>query len=169
MSLLISGPKGPGNDIDVYLRPLIDELKILWESGVDTYDVSKSQNFQMKAAVMWTVNDFPAYANLSGWSTKENLTCPCYTKETSYRRLKTGSKLCYMGHRRFLLEDQLWWDQKMQFDRKINERATPKRQEGDEVLNELDGLRLITFGKAGKKQVIAGFGKKHNIFFELPY
>ena len=82
MSLLVSGPKGPGNDIDVYLRPLIDELKILWESGVDTYDVSKSQNFQMKAAVMWTVNDFPAYANLSGWSTKENLTCPCYTKET---------------------------------------------------------------------------------------
>ena len=66
-----------------------------------------------------------------------------------------------MGHRRFLLEDQLWWDQKMQFDRKINERATPKRQEGDEVLNELDGLRLITFGKAGKKQVV-GFGKKHN-------
>ena len=29
MSLLIPGPKGLGNDIDVYLRPLIDELKIL--------------------------------------------------------------------------------------------------------------------------------------------
>ena len=30
MSMLIPGPKSPGNDIDVFLRPLIDELKELW-------------------------------------------------------------------------------------------------------------------------------------------
>ena len=34
MSLLILGPENPGNDIDVFLRPLIDELKELWEWGV---------------------------------------------------------------------------------------------------------------------------------------
>jgi hypothetical protein len=26
MPVLIQGPKQPGNDIDVYLRPLVDEL-----------------------------------------------------------------------------------------------------------------------------------------------
>ncbi len=31
MSLLIPGPRSPGKDIDVYLRPLIDELKEYWE------------------------------------------------------------------------------------------------------------------------------------------
>ncbi|XP_028091354.1 uncharacterized protein LOC114291688 [Camellia sinensis] len=31
LSLLISGPQQPGNDIDVYLAPLIDDLKMLWE------------------------------------------------------------------------------------------------------------------------------------------
>ncbi|XP_024172090.1 uncharacterized protein LOC112178122 [Rosa chinensis] len=31
LTLLISGPKQPGNDIDVYLEPLIDDLKVLWE------------------------------------------------------------------------------------------------------------------------------------------
>ena len=129
MTLLIPGLKGLGNDIDVYLRPLIDELKTLWDNGVDTYDVSKSQNFQMKAAVMWTVNDFPAYANLFGWSTKGKLAYPCCNKGTSSRRLKNGSKLCYMGHKRFLPEDHLWQDQKMQFDRKIDKRTVPKRQE----------------------------------------
>ena len=123
----------------------------------------------MKATVRWTVNDFPAYANVSVWSTKGKLACPCCNKETSSRRLKNGSKLCYMGHRQFLLEDHLWRDQKMQFDRKIYKKVAPKHQEGDEVLNELEGLRPITFEKAGKKQVIAGFGKKHNIFFQLPY
>ncbi|XP_024200594.1 uncharacterized protein LOC112203928 [Rosa chinensis] len=29
LTLLISGPKQPGNDIDVYLQPLIDDLKLL--------------------------------------------------------------------------------------------------------------------------------------------
>jgi len=40
LSLLISGPKGPGNDIDVYLQPLIEELIELWEVGVLTYDAA---------------------------------------------------------------------------------------------------------------------------------
>ena len=33
----------PGNEIDIYLKPLVDELKELWEEGVETYDeVQKS-------------------------------------------------------------------------------------------------------------------------------
>lgn len=38
LSMLISGPKQPGNDIDVYLTPLIEDLKFLWENGVEVYD-----------------------------------------------------------------------------------------------------------------------------------
>ncbi|XP_076931394.1 uncharacterized protein LOC143596521 [Bidens hawaiensis] len=34
MSLLIQDPRQPGNNIDVYLSPLIDDLKTLWDSGV---------------------------------------------------------------------------------------------------------------------------------------
>ncbi|XXG47865.1 hypothetical protein AAC387_Pa02g2433 [Persea americana] len=34
MSLLIPNPHQPSNDIDVYLRPLIDELNELWENVV---------------------------------------------------------------------------------------------------------------------------------------
>ena len=30
MPVLIPGPKQPGNDIDVYLRPLVEELLLLW-------------------------------------------------------------------------------------------------------------------------------------------
>ena len=64
--LLILGPKSPGNDIDVYLEPLINELKQLWEVGVETFDASRKQNFIMHASLLWTINDFPAYGNLSG-------------------------------------------------------------------------------------------------------
>ncbi|KAI9196721.1 hypothetical protein LWI28_026426 [Acer negundo] len=71
MSLLILRPSAPGNDIDVYLQPLIDELKELWDNGLKTFDASSNQNFNMRAALLWTISDFSAYANFSGWSTKE--------------------------------------------------------------------------------------------------
>ncbi|XP_019430146.1 PREDICTED: uncharacterized protein LOC109337591, partial [Lupinus angustifolius] len=102
LSLIIPGPKSPGNDIDVYLQPLVDDLKVLWESGVETCDASKNQTFQMRAALMWTINDFPAYAMLSGWSTKGKLTCPCFNHETNSAYLMHSRKMCYMDHRVFL-------------------------------------------------------------------
>ena len=60
LALLIPGPKGSGIKIDIYLQPLIDELNKLWQVGVTTFDSSRNQNFNMCAAVLWTINDFPA-------------------------------------------------------------------------------------------------------------
>jgi hypothetical protein len=34
LTVLVSGPKQLGDRIDVYLRPLVDVLEILWKSGV---------------------------------------------------------------------------------------------------------------------------------------
>jgi len=66
MSMLIPGPRSPRMNIDVYLRPLIDELKELWVKGVDTWDAKVKRNFKLHAILLWTINDFPAYALLSG-------------------------------------------------------------------------------------------------------
>jgi hypothetical protein len=35
LSGLIPGPHQPGNDIDTYFRPLVDDLKLLWCKGVE--------------------------------------------------------------------------------------------------------------------------------------
>jgi hypothetical protein len=90
LSLLIPGPGAPGNDIDVYLQPLVDDLHELWNEGVSTYDALTKETFQMHAALLWTINDFPAYANLSGWSTKGKLACPVCNKDTTHCWLKYG-------------------------------------------------------------------------------
>ena len=66
MSLLILGPKSSGRDMDIFLRPIVDELKLLWVEGVDVYDASTKENFTMHAALLWTVNDFLIYSLLSG-------------------------------------------------------------------------------------------------------
>nr|GEZ19278.1 hypothetical protein [Tanacetum cinerariifolium] len=53
LTLLIPGPKSPGKDIDVYLRPLIEDLKFLWDrKGVETRDVASGQKFNMRAMVL---------------------------------------------------------------------------------------------------------------------
>ncbi|KAM6587737.1 hypothetical protein CsatA_010342 [Cannabis sativa] len=76
MVVLIPGRRAPGKDIDVYLQPLIEELKELWEKGVRTFDVVDKTYFTMRAAVLWTINDFPAYGTVSGYSTQGYKACP---------------------------------------------------------------------------------------------
>ena len=44
LSLLIPGPTSPGNDIDVYLQPLVEELKELWDFGVKTFEGSSKNH-----------------------------------------------------------------------------------------------------------------------------
>ena len=62
LSLLIPGPTSLGNDIDVYLQPLLKEL---WDGVVKMFDVSSKKSFQMHATLLWTINDFPTYGDIS--------------------------------------------------------------------------------------------------------
>jgi hypothetical protein len=55
---------------------LIDELTQLWFSEALTYDISRKQNFVIKTTLLWTINDFPAYGMVSGWSMHEKLAYP---------------------------------------------------------------------------------------------
>jgi len=52
LSMVISGPSSPVWNINVCLQPLIDELMQLWSSEALTYDISRKQNFFMRAALM---------------------------------------------------------------------------------------------------------------------
>ncbi|XP_057246859.1 uncharacterized protein LOC125499462 [Beta vulgaris subsp. vulgaris] len=151
LSMLIPGPKGPGDAIDVYLQPLIEELKELWEVGVETYDASKKENFKMHAALLLTINDFPAYGMLSGWSTKGKRACPCCHKETSYMWLPNCFKHVYMRHRRFLPINHPWRRKKDVFGKKEKGEA-PKPLSGEEVLEQVRDLEGICLSKDPSKK-----------------
>ena len=66
LSLLIPGPTSPRNDIDMYLQPLVEELKELWDVRVEMFDMSTKRSFQMHIALLWTINDLPKYGDISG-------------------------------------------------------------------------------------------------------
>ena len=58
MSMLIQGPKQPGNNINLYLGLLQEELDTLWKTPAKTWDASKGEYFNMRAALMTTVHDY---------------------------------------------------------------------------------------------------------------
>ena len=58
LTLLILGKKQPGNDIDVYLQPFIEDLLELWNNGVNIYDAFTKTVFNLRAILLWTINDF---------------------------------------------------------------------------------------------------------------
>ncbi|KAL6189211.1 hypothetical protein ACLB2K_040601 [Fragaria x ananassa] len=94
LTLLISGPKQPGNDIDVYLQPLVDDLKVLWDEIEEVYDSVRGEYFKLKAVLLWTINDFPAYGNLSG---KDDAPTPL-TREETFARVQGLPKASGKGN-----------------------------------------------------------------------
>ncbi|CAN1153447.1 hypothetical protein LINPERHAP2_LOCUS19416 [Linum perenne] len=175
ISMLIPGPESPGDAIDVYLQPLIAELKELWEVGIQTFDASKRQNFQLHAALMWTINDFPAYGNLSGWSTKGRLACPACNMDTMSTWLYKGAEFCYMGHRRWLPTGHRWRRDKESFDGTKEKRIQPRSFSGDDLLSQMQDLEGIPLTKCTKTKVKIDHKfrgdnwNKKSIFFCLPY
>ena len=98
LCMMIVGPRQSGNDIDVYLTLLIEDLRKLWEDGVDVWDGNLQQTFRLRAMVFCTINDFPANRNLSGYSVKGHHACPISEKNMSFIQLKHGKKTIYIRH-----------------------------------------------------------------------
>ncbi|CAM8993530.1 unnamed protein product [Rhodiola kirilowii] len=140
LSLLISGPRQPGNDIDVYLAPLIDDMKLLWDKGVRTYDASRQEYFNMRAILMCTINDFPAYGNLSGYSIKGYKACPVCGEGTHARHLSNCRKMVYMRHRRFLPRHHPYRRKKAAFNGETEHGMEPQPASGDEILQKIQNI-----------------------------
>ena len=79
-SMMILGPRQPGNDIDFYLSPLIEVLTKLWDEEVVVFDGYRNKTFNLSAMVFFTINDFLAYGNSSEYSVKGHHACPIYEK-----------------------------------------------------------------------------------------
>ncbi|XP_070667770.1 uncharacterized protein [Malus domestica] len=142
MTLLIT--EDPGRSIDVYLRPLVDELKDLWTHGVRTYDKCTGKMFTLRAAMMWIVNDFPAYAMVSKWSTRGYMACPvCKEDVTSSWH---AGKDCYHGHQRWLPWDHEWREKDKEFDREKEHCLRPREWSGAQILEQLNHLDFALFG-----------------------
>ena len=133
----------------------------------------------MHAALMWTINDFPAYGDLSGWNTKGAFACPCCNYNTHSRWLTNGGKYFFMGHRRFLDKDHRFRKDRVSFDGTQEMEPAPTIPSGKDVIMQTEGFNFCFGKKHAKKTTKRKKGeeneedlnawKKRIIFFTLPY
>ncbi|KAL0440758.1 UNVERIFIED_CONTAM: hypothetical protein Sradi_0014700 [Sesamum radiatum] len=103
ITMVILDPSNQKRLIDVYLVPLIKELLQLWYVGVRMYGNTTDEAFIMRAALMWTVNDLPAYGMAFRWSTIGIIGYPVCMDGTRAFHLQHGKKACYFDcHKKFL-------------------------------------------------------------------
>nr|AAF79675.1 F9C16.30 [Arabidopsis thaliana] len=155
LTILNSRPNHPRGSLDVFLQPLIEELKELWSTGVDAYDVSLSQNFNLKAVLLWTIRDFPAYSMLSGWTTHGKLSCPVSMESTKSIYLPNGRKTCWkdlnLRHNIDVMHTE-----KNFLDNIMNTLLRVKGKSKDNIMSRMDienfcsrpGLHIDSNGKA---------------------
>jgi hypothetical protein len=143
---------------------LIDELTQLWSSEALTYDISRKQNFVMRAALMWTINDFPTYKMVSGWSTHGKLACLyCMENNRSFTLTNGGKAFFFYCHRRFLpINHRCRKNIKDFFIGRVEKDVARPRLSSEELHDVVLEYGDIVFGLQSGKQKFPGFGSTHN-------
>jgi len=168
LCMMISGPRQPRNDIDIYLSVFIEDLRLLWDEGIEVFEAYENVNFNSRALLFCTINDFLAYENLSGYSVKGYHTFLICEGNTSYHQLKYGRNTTYIEHRRVLKHNHPYHRLKKAFDSCQEDKTAPLPLTAEEVYNRLCHVE-VTFGKTLKNSDKKNIRKKKSIFLELPY
>jgi hypothetical protein len=144
LTILVSGPKQPGDSIDVYSRPLVDDLKILWRPGVpEVWDQCQHEEFTMHAMLFTTINDNPAHRNLSGQSKRKGASCPHCLEDTCTIWLRHSKKYVFMGHHHFLCKKHPYRAMDFQFNEETENRAVSLHVTGDLVHLKVKDIKTI--------------------------
>ena len=169
LSLIIPGY--PGDNMSVYMEPLIDDLLRAWEDGVQTYDRATKTNFKMHVWYMYSLHDMPAYGIFCGWCVHGKFPCPVCKAALKFNWLRRGGKYSsFDKHRQFLPLDHPFRRDTNNFTKDVVVRDHPPHiMTGAEVRAQLDTL---VFDK--KEGRFVGYGEQHawaqkSGLWRLPY
>jgi hypothetical protein len=165
--------------MDVFLEPLMEDMKILWETGAQILDEYRKESFTMRAIIFVTINNYPTLFTLSG-QFKGKVGCVVYIDGTAYMSLTASKKIVYMRHRRFLSKGHRYHQKKMDkyFDNNVELQSTAPlgNSKGKRVFNIVSKLKFV-FGKKTKdgkprkdvKPTPRATFKKKSIFLDVRY
>ena len=118
----------------------------MWDQGVEVFDGFANETFKLHAMLICTINDFPAYGNLSGYSVKGHKACPICEEDTASQQLKHGRKTVYLWHRRFVRSHHPYRRLKKAFNGHQEGSGPPTPLTGVEVYEKVNNIDH-TFGK----------------------
>src|SRR5437762_5232114 len=149
LSILIQGPKQPGNDIDVFLEPLLEDMAKLWNDGELVWDEFKQECFTLRAMIFVAITDYPGGFSLSG-QMKGKKGCLVCLGDTQYVYLFGSKKLVYMRSRRFLPPSHKYRKMRKEFDGTEEKGRAPKHVDGKLVFELVKNIRVVFEKKVAK-------------------
>ena len=90
----------------------------------------------MRAALLTTVHDYLGYGYVTGQVVHGFCACVRFMDDTTYRQLDRdpgSSKTVFMGHRRWLRDDDSWTKCKDLFVGETEPRRRPRTRSGEEI------------------------------------
>ena len=117
------------------------------------WDEYKHENFNLRALLFVTINDWPALSNLSGHSNKGYKACTHCLDDTDNIWLTHCKKVVYMGHHWLLLIRHVVRKKGKHFKEQADHRTKPMHRSGEDVFNMLKDLKVI-FGKGPSSQPV---------------
>ncbi|KAL3638209.1 Proteasome subunit beta type-3 [Castilleja foliolosa] len=115
----------------------------------------------MHAMVFCTINDFPAYSNLSGYSNKGHKACPKCAERTCYHQLQHGRKTVYLGHRKWLKPTNPY----RRLMKAFNGDALQQEQSSDSFTpSGRNDLLAVAIGKPDHPSRVRGVGKGYTVW-----
>jgi hypothetical protein len=175
LTVLISGPRQPGIDIDVFLEPVMLEFERLWKFGEPMYDAFRHEDFTLRAILYVTINDhlvlFALYGQIKG-----KTGCLVYLDDTKWVWLDGSKEVVYIRNRRFLKKGHKYRNKLyLRFYGDIPEDDPPPERchNGQHVFKMVKTIKIV-YGKKNLDETIRDRSippiegvpfKKQSIFF----
>lgn len=155
---LIPGPTEPRLNLNSYLEPLVDELKLLWNSGI-TVRVGSDRTISVRAALLCASCDIPAIRKTCGFlGHHAKLGCSKCTKVFSYN--ETQRAVNYAGFEDWPL--RLEQDHRRQAQETLDQVTPTKRAEKESLYGtRYTALMLLPYFNCVRFHIV---DPMHNLF-----
>ncbi|XP_028114591.1 uncharacterized protein LOC114312555 [Camellia sinensis] len=124
----------------------------------------------MRAALLWTIHDWPAFGDIFGWRTKGHYSCYTCNDEPYFESLR--SKTAYSNHRCYLPDDHPERRKSRAYNGKHEKRKRSLVIPIEKIEEQLGSVTGVTYGKHPnnrKRPRQNPNWTKVNILYELPY
>ena len=107
------------------------------------WNENKQEEFDLRALLFITTNDWLALSNISGQTNKGYNACTHCLNETESIYLDKCKKNVYPGNHRFLLPTHTLRKKGKHFNGEADNRCKPIRRTGDDVFDMVKDLKVI--------------------------
>jgi hypothetical protein len=142
LNFVIPNSKELKKQMNIFLRPLMEELKKLWQ-GVDAHNSHLKCRFNLCITYVWSIHDYLAYDKFVGWCVHGRLNCSICMDDSDVFRLEHSRKATFFYcHRRFLPMSHAFRGDKWSFLKgKTVRNRPPKRKLRENIMKMFDDLK----------------------------